>query len=83
MAEKYQSRIIKKLKKRGWLVTNIIRTSPNGMPDVLAIKEGVTLFIECKESNDTLKPLQKYMIEKLRASGVFAFCLKDKKGIIL
>tara|TARA_R110000765_G_scaffold53454_2_gene107168 strand:+ start:93 stop:266 length:174 start_codon:yes stop_codon:yes gene_type:complete len=52
------------------------------IPDLFLFKAGVTIFIECKELNDTLKPLQKYRIDELIKQGFDAFCLQDKKGII-
>jgi len=56
--------------------------SSNGYPDVLAMKQNKVLWIESKELNDTLKPLQKYRIDELRKNGFRAYCIQDKKGII-
>ena len=52
------------------------------IPDLFLFKDGITIFIECKELNDTLKPLQKYRIDELIKQGFEAFCLQDGKGII-
>lgn len=41
-----------------------------------------TIFIEIKEVKDTLKPLQKLMIDQLNQKGFVAFCLQDGKGKI-
>lgn len=83
MASKFQSSVIREYRKKGYKVLNVIRLSESGYPDLLCMKEGeVDLWIECKESNDTLKPLQKYRIDELRSLGKNAFCLQDKKGII-
>ena len=80
MASKYQTKIIKRFESDGWFVVNLIKTNKNGIPDLLCIKEGEKpLFIECKEWNDTLKPLQKFRIEELKKYGVDAICLKDNK----
>lgn len=82
MGSKFQSKIIKEYKAKGYLVLNVIKLSENGYPDLLCIKDGHSLWIECKESNDTLKPLQKYRIDELNKAGCKAFCLQDGKGII-
>ena len=80
MASKYQTRIIKEYENNGWMVINLIKTNKNGIPDLLCIKEGERpIFIECKEFNDTLKPLQKFRIKELLNYGVDAICMKDKK----
>ena len=80
MASKYQTKIIKEYESKGWMVINLIKTNKNGIPDLLCIKEGEKpIFIECKEWNDTLKPLQKFRIKELLNYGVDAICMKDKK----
>lgn len=82
MASKFQSKIIKEYKSKGYLVINIIKLSDNGYPDLQCIKDGISTWIECKEKNDTLKPLQKYRIDELNKAGCIAFCLQDGKGVI-
>jgi hypothetical protein len=46
------------------------------------MKEGKCIWIEVKEPNDTLKPLQKHRIDQLKECGFDAFCLKKGKGKI-
>jgi len=78
MASKFQTKIIKEYEAEGWFVINLIRTSKNGIPDLLCLKEGnKPLFLECKEKTDTLKKLQDYRIRELRNYGADAFCIKD------
>ena len=80
MASNFQTKIIKEYEGNGWFVINLIKTNKNGIPDLLCIKEGERpIFIECKEWNDTLKPLQKFRIKELLKYGVDAICMKDKK----
>jgi len=60
-------------------VINLIKTNKNGIPDLLCLKDGEKpIFIECKEKNDTVKPLQIYRINELNALGFNAFV--DKVG---
>lgn len=85
-----QTSIIKFLKSEGWFVVKIIQASVNGMPDVMAIKEGRTIFIEVKSgryknAEDGLRPLQIARINQLRQAGVDVFVtnnLQDFKSII-
>lgn len=83
MASTFQTKVINEYKSKGYTVIKIIKFSANGYPDLLCIKSNeVDLWIECKEFNDKLKPLQKRRIDELNKLGKKAFCLQDKKGII-
>lgn len=83
MASLFQNKVIKEYKSKGYTVIKVMKLSANGYPDVLCMKNGETdIWIECKESNDTLKPLQKVRIDELRLLGKIAFCLKDGIGKI-
>lgn len=78
MASKWQTKVINEYKKKGYYVINLIKTNKNGIPDLLCLKDGEKpLFVECKEKNDTLKPLQKYRIEELNSLGFKAIVSKD------
>lgn len=79
---KFQTKIIKEYKSKGYTVLNVIKLSDSGYPDLILLKDGVTRFIECKEKTDTLKPLQKLRIDELIDNGFDAFCLQDSKGKI-
>jgi hypothetical protein len=83
MASKFQSKVIKEYKSKGWTVLNIIKLSDSGYPDLLCMKQNeIDLWIECKELSDTLKPLQKHRIDELISLGKKAICLQNTKGQI-
>ncbi len=83
MASTFQTKIKEFLKKRGYTVLKIIKLSDNGYPDLYAFKKGYKdIWIESKEANDDLKPLQELRINELNEQGKIAFCLKKGKGII-
>lgn len=76
---------VKKLIKAGWFVTKLMKTSTNGIPDRLCIKEGRVVFIEWKIPGGRLSELQKYMIDKLRNEGmevIVADCFADIRHLI-
>tara|TARA_R110002167_G_scaffold229499_1_gene434767 strand:- start:737 stop:1003 length:267 start_codon:yes stop_codon:yes gene_type:complete len=75
----FQTKTIKKLKSKGWKVLKIIRLNESGFPDLLCMKEGVTIWIECKEAKDTLKPLQKFRVNELNDLGFLTFVEQDGK----
>lgn len=79
MASKVQTKTIKDYEAKGYFVINLIVTNKKGIPDLLCLKENEKpLFIECKEKNDTFKPLQKYMAKLLQKLG-FDFLLIQGK----
>lgn len=83
MASTYQKKLIKEMRSKGYTVLKTIRMNNNGYPDLLCMKIGETdEWIESKESDDDLKPLQKLRIDQLNALGKKAYCIQDTKGII-
>jgi Holliday junction resolvase len=79
MSSKHQTKVIKEMEAKGYFVINLIRTSKNGIPDLLCLKDGEAIFIECKEKNDTLKPLQEYRLKQLNELGFKAYVNKAIK----
>lgn len=64
-----QSSIKKKLESDGWVVVKLIKTSMNGIPDLLALKDGCCRFIEVKQPKGVLSEIQKYRIDQLKEIG--------------
>ena len=69
LESKIQSKIVDKLKKDNWLVVKLIKTSCNGIPDLMCLKDGKTMFIEVKQPKGILSEIQKFRIEQLRNQG--------------
>lgn len=69
LESKIQSDFIKKLKKDGYLVIKQSVTNMNGVPDLIAIKDGIASFYEIKQNNKTPEPLQIYTMKKIRCYG--------------
>ena len=67
--QQIQTKIKKKLQAQGYFVTKLIKTSTNGIPDLLAIKDGQAMFIEVKREGGRLSLVQKLRIEELKAAG--------------
>jgi len=77
MASKLQSKIIKEYEAKGYYVINLIKTNKNGIADLLCLKDGCKpLFIESKEKNDTVKPLQYYRKKELISLGFESIIIK-------
>lgn len=69
LESKIQTKIKKKLEIQGYLVIKLVRTSCNGIPDLIALKDGKTIFIEVKQPNGVLSELQKLRIKQLKDLG--------------
>ena len=67
--QQIQTKIKKKLEDNGWLVVKLIKTNKNGIPDLMCLKDGVTMFIEVKRPNGKLSELQKIRIKQLQDLG--------------
>ena len=72
-----QSRVIKRLEKEGWLVVKLSLTNLSGLPDLMALKDGITKFIEVKRPGEKPRPLQEYRHSQLRALGFEVEILTD------
>lgn len=73
MASKQQSKLIKHWQEKGYFVINLVRITPVGLPDLIAIKPNEVIFIESKEVWDKLSPLQKVKIKMLKQLGFKIF----------
>jgi len=72
-----QSKIKKKLELSGWLVIKLMKTSMNGIPDLMCLREGQTMFIEVKTGKGVVSPLQLERISQLRKQGFICKIWKD------
>jgi hypothetical protein len=69
LESKRQTKIRNALIKDGYFVTKLTVTSTPGIPDLLAIKDGKSLFIEVKQPGNNPTELQLFMHDKLRSFG--------------
>ena len=66
MASKQQTKLIKHWRSLGYFVINLVKITPSGLPDLIALKPNEVIFIESKEKWDRLSPLQIAKIEILK-----------------
>ena len=64
-----QNKKIKQLEEEGYFVVKLLLTNKNGIPDLLALKDGKALFLEVKRPNTKLTKLQEYRIQELKKQG--------------
>ena len=68
--QKIQKKIITQLEKQGYFVLKLIKCNKNGYPDLIAVKENETIFIEVKKNDGILSVLQKVRIKELRSRNI-------------
>jgi Holliday junction resolvase-like predicted endonuclease len=69
LESKRKAKVRNKLKKEGYFVVQLIKTSPNGMPDTMALKGGKLMFIEMKQPHGIVSPLQRVTHKMLKDQG--------------
>lgn len=69
MASKQQTKLIKHWQSKGYTVINLVKVTPSGLPDLIALKPNEVIFIESKEVWDKLSPLQIIKIKMLNKLG--------------
>lgn len=67
--QKIQTKRIKQLEAEGYYVLKLIQTNKNGIPDLLALKDGEILFSEVKCPSGKLSKLQEYRLKELKEHG--------------
>lgn len=80
-----QTAIKEKLSVNGWLVIKMIVTSHNGVPDLVALKDGAAVFIEVKKRGGRLSEIQRYRLKQLINQGfdaIVAYSTKDIDHLI-
>lgn len=77
-----QREIIAYLESCGWYVVKLIQTNKNGIPDLMAVREGKCIFVEVKREGQTAKPLQVYRINELIQHGATAFVAHSVGDVI-
>lgn len=79
MASKQQSKLIKQWQSKGYFVINLVKVTPSGLPDLIALKPNEVIFIESKEKWDKLSPLQKIKIKMLTNMGLTVYVNDTKQ----
>lgn len=75
---KIQAAIIKNLDRDGYFVVKLIQTNKNGIPDLMAIRNGVVSFVEVKAGANKPTDLQLYRHKELIKSGCDVFVTNDQ-----
>jgi Holliday junction resolvase len=78
LESKIQAKIIKRFTDGGYMVIKLIKTSKNGIPDLMALKDGKVLFVEVKRPLlGKLSKVQEYRIKELKEYGFETLILTE------
>lgn len=80
--QQIQKKITDQLTNDGWFVIKLMKTSINGIPDLMALRNGTTKFIEVKKPRGIISEIQKYRIKQLRKQGFEAVVMDGIDSII-
>jgi len=73
-----QDKLKKHWQRKGYLVVNLIRITPIGLPDLLCAKPDHVVFVESKEKGDSLSALQKIWLRRLNKLGFDTYVNFDR-----
>ena len=80
--QQIQTKIINTLRKNGWYVNKLINTSLKGVPDLIAHKDGRTVYIEVKRPGQKPRELQIFRMQELENYGIKTFFVNNEVGLI-
>lgn len=79
--QKLQTKIKQRLESHGWFVTKLMKTSTNGIPDLLCLRKGLAVFLEIKTEDGVVSQLQQFMIDKLKRNGFHARVVRSVEDV--
>jgi Holliday junction resolvase len=83
MESKIQAKIKARFEQAGWIVVKLIQTNCNGIPDLMCLKGGKTVFVEVKQPGKKPTELQQFRHDQLTQNGFQVFILSSEKDIII
>jgi len=71
--QEIQKKISDWLNKEGWFVNKLMACTISGTPDLIAHKDGKTMYVEVKKPGGRLSRIQQYRIAQLREEGITVY----------
>lgn len=80
-----QKKIMEHYENLGYYVIKLIKTSKNGIPDIVAIPKGMSdlVFIEVKTPKGVTSAIQRFRHKELDKHGCQVIVAKDWKGMLI
>jgi Holliday junction resolvase len=83
MESKIQASIKARFERAGWMVVKLIQTNCNGIPDLMCLRDGRTIFVEVKQPGREPTELQKYRHAELRQKGFEVHTMTSENDLII
>ena len=77
-----QRRITKAIEKKGGWCCKTITCNKSGVPDILAVIDGIFYAIEVKTPTGRTSPIQDYQIMKINEAGGKAFVARSVEDLL-
>jgi len=80
-----KNRVKSYLVNTGWIVFKISDRFTAGIPDLVCMKDGRTIWIELKTPEGRVQPIQTWTINQIKSAGVEAYIcrsIEEVKGIL-
>lgn len=77
LESKIQSKILYILNRNGFFTVKIMAANKNGIPDIIALKNGLYYWIEVKRENENPDDVQTYKHELIKKNGGNVLVIKD------
>ena len=68
--QQIQKKITTRYEKQGFFVLKLIKTTKNGIPDLIVMKGNEFFFVEVKTPIGRLSPIQEFRIKELKSFGI-------------
>ena len=78
-----QTKVIKQLEAHNWYVVKLMQTNKNGIPDLIAHKEGRTIYMEIKRPNLRPTPLQDLRHREIKTHGIMVHTIRSVSDLYL
>lgn len=73
LESKIQASILKYLKTEDYFTVKTIVNNKAGVPDIYALKDGISIWIEVKRPGGRVSPIQSYIHSQIREKGGIIF----------
>lgn len=77
-----QRKVIRELNALGWIVWKWESPGRRGVPDLIALRDGIVIFIEVKTPEGRLSPGQTKMIRDMLRAGALVYLVRSTDDAI-
>lgn len=80
--QRLQKQILDELEEQGYWTVKVITCNKRGVPDIIALKDGLFYAFEVKQKGNKTTKIQDYQIEQIKNKGGIAKVVYSKDDIL-